>query len=135
MTFETIEQATAVLQDETASEKERVNAAHYLGRTHSEVVVPALIAAMDDDDFGVHWAASEGLAHLGDYALPGILKALTDSHCSPRVFEGAKHVFHTSGSPKVKTETNALLQTMHGDEPSIESMEAASELMRKLKIS
>lgn len=134
MTIETIEQATAVLQDDNAAEKDRVAAAHFLGRSKTEAAAAVLLTALDDDDFGVHWAASEGLTELGDAALPAILKALTSPHCSPRVFEGVKHTFHKSSSRTVQAETKKLLQTMHGATPNIDTMEAASELMIKLSI-
>lgn len=134
MMIETLEQATAVLQDENAAEKDRVDAAHFLGRNKSETAADILLTALDDDDFGGHWAASKGLAQLGDAALPVILKALTSSHCSPRVFEGAKHTFHKSSSQTVQAETKKLLQTMHGSTPDFDTMQAASELMIKLSI-
>ncbi len=132
--IETIEQATAVLQDKNAAENDRVKAAHFLGRSGSEAAADILVTALDDDDFGVHWAASEALAQLGDAALPALLKALANPRCSPRVFDGAKHTFHTSSSQTVRVETRKLLQTMHGNNPDIATMQAAFDLMAKLSI-
>ncbi len=132
--IETIEQATAVLQNEQATEKERVEAAHYLGQHGSEADAYVLVTALDDDDFGVHWAASAGLAQLGDAAMPALLKALVNSTCSSRTLEGAKHTFHTSSSQNVHAETKDLLQAMHGTTMNISTMQATSDLMQKLSI-
>ena len=132
--LETITQATAVLQDESAAEKARVDAAHYLGKYGSEETAYILVAALDEDDYGVHWAASEGLAQLGDAAMPALLKALVSSTCTPRVVYGAKHAFHTSGSSNVRMETKDILHTIHGSRASITTMQAASALMQKLSI-
>lgn len=125
----TIEEATAVLLDTNAREIDRTQAAHFLGESGSETAATALVSALDDDDYGVHWAASEGLAQLGDAAMPALLNALVSSYCSPRVVNGAKHAFHTSVSQTVRAETKELLQTMHGSARNISTMEAASSLM------
>ena len=130
----TIEQAKSILQDESKSEKERVEAAHYLGKHGNKEVANLLVSALDDDDYGIHWAASEGLAYLGDAAMPALLKALVNPDCSPRMIHGAKHVFHTSSSVNVRKETANLLHTMHGSAQEIAIMQAASELMTTLRI-
>ena len=109
----TIEGATAILLDTNAKEIDRTQAAHFLGENGSETAATALVTALDDDDYGVHWAASEGLAQLGDAAMPALLSALVSSNCSPRIIDGAKHAFHTSVSQTVRTESKELLQAMH----------------------
>lgn len=125
----TIEEATAVLLDTNAKEIDRTQAAHFLGNSGSETAATALVTALEDDDYGVHWAASDGLAHLGEAAMPALLRALVSSNCSPRTIDGAKHAFHTNASQTVRTETKELLQTMHGSAQNISIMEAASSLM------
>ena len=132
--METIAQALAILEDTDQKEKERVDAAHYLGKNGSEETAFALVAALDDDDYGVHWAASEGLALLGEAAMPALLKALADANCSPRVIHGAKHAFHTSSSSVVRAEARPLVAAMHGPDQDIAVIQAASELMTKLRI-
>ncbi len=133
--METIAQATAVLQDENAAETARVDAAHFLGRNGSEEAATLLVTTLDDDDYGVHWAASEGLASMGDAAMPALLNALVSSTCSPRTAHGAKHAFHTSSSSNVRMETKAILHTMHGSKVDMTTMQAASDLMIKLRVS
>ena len=132
--FETVEQATSILQNKNAAETKRVAAAHFLGRSGSEAAADTLVIALDDDDFGVHWAASEGLALLGEAAMPALLKALADANCSPRVIHGAKHAFHTSSSSVVRAEARPLVAAMHGPDQDIAVIQAASELMTKLRI-
>ena len=132
--METIAQALAILEDTDQKEKERVDAAHYLGKNGSEETAFALVAALDDDDYGVHWAASEGLARLGDAAMPALLRSLARPDCSPRIIEGAKHAFHTSTSHQVQTETRPILHAMHGSAQNIDIMQAVSNLMIKLAI-
>lgn len=127
----TIEEATTILLNTNAKEAERAEAAHFLGYSGSEAAATVLVAALDDNDYGVHWAASEGLARLGDAAMPALLNALVSPNCPPRVIHGAKHVFHTSTSETVREETRDLLKAMHGSANTIATMEAASALMEK----
>lgn len=132
--IQTIEQATAVLQNVNAAENDRVQAAHFLGKSGSEAAADVLVLALDDDDYGVHWAASEGLAQLGDAALPALLRALVNPDCPSRVLDGAKHTFHTSSSQTVIAETKGILRTIHGPTLDYSTMKAASDLMVKLSI-
>lgn len=132
--FETIAQATALIQNKNEPEERRVAAAHYLGEHGTEESAAVLVSALDDDDPGVRWAASEALAKMGDAAMPALLRAMVQPHCSLRLIDGAKHVFHTSSSDNVRAETTQLLQTMHGSSRSVAVMSAASALMTKLHI-
>ena len=129
---ETVEQEILILQNESAAEKDRVQAAHVLGRSGSQSAAEALVQALDGDDYGVHWAASEGLAQLGDVALPVLLKVLVSPTCSPRVRDGAKHVFHASSSENVRAQTKELLRVMHGPTEDINTMKAASDLLMRM---
>ncbi len=133
--MDTIAEATAVLQNKHQTEEKRAAAAHYLGENGTEETAYVLVSALDDDDYGVHWAASEGLAQLGDAAMPALLKRLISPDCSPRVIHGAKHVFHTSSSPAVRAETKQLVKAIHGSAQDIAVMRAASNLLQKLHIS
>jgi hypothetical protein len=133
--IETFEQAKAVLQDTDEEETMRVHAAEFLAENGTEEAAELLVVALDDDDYGVHWAASKGLAAMGDTALPAVLRALVRADCSPRVIHGAKHAFHTSSSRTVREETKGIVAEMHGPAQTISVMEAANELMIKLSIS
>jgi hypothetical protein len=132
--IESIEQAKAVLKDTDKDEEVRVHAAQFLAESGTEEAADLLVVALDDDDYGVHWAASKGLATMGDIALPAVLRALVKADCSPRVLHGAKHTFHTSSSRKVREETKGIVAAMHGSSQSISTMQAANDLMIKLSI-
>lgn len=132
--METIEQAEQILRDEHAAEDQRTKAAHFLSHSHSAAAADVLVSTLDDDDYGVHWAASEGLATLGDVAMPAMLHALARSDCSSRVIHGIKHAMHTSSSQQVQANTQGLVKAMHGHGQSIELMQQASALMTRLKI-
>ncbi len=132
--IETVEQAKAVLRDPDKDEEVRVQAAQFLAESGTEEAAELLVMALDDDDYGVHWAASEGIAAMGDTALPAVLRALVEADCSPRVLHGAKHTFHTSSSRAVREETKGIVAAMHGSSQTISTMQAANELMIKLSI-
>lgn len=53
----TIDEATAVFLVEKAKEIDRTQAAYFFGESDSETAATALVTALDDDDYGVHWAA------------------------------------------------------------------------------
>ena len=133
--IETFEQAKAVLQDTDEEEEMRVHAAGFVAENGTEEAANLLVVALDDDDYGVHWAASKGLAAMGEAALPAVLRALVKADCSPRVIHGAKHAFHTSSSRTVREETEGIVAAVHGPAQTISTMEAANELMVKLSIS
>lgn len=120
---------------QNASEKEvtRVHASHSLAENGTEEATELLVVELDDD-YGVHWAASQGLAAMGDTALPAVLRALVKEDCSPRLLHGAKHAFHTSSSRTVREETEGIVALMHGSAETIAVMQAATELMIKLSI-
>lgn len=130
----TFEQAREVLQSTSEQEVTRVHAARFLAENGTEEAAELLVVALDDDDYGVHWAASQGLAAMGDTALPAVLRALVKVDCSPRLLHGAKHAFHTSSSRTVREETKRIMAAMHGSAETIAVMQAATELMIKLSI-
>lgn len=130
----TFEQAREVLQNTSEKEVTRVHAAQFLAENGTEEAAELLVVALDDDDYGVHWAASQGLAAMGDTALPAVLRALVKEDCSPRLLHGAKHAFHTSSSRTVREETEGIVASMHGSAETIAVMQAATELMIKLSI-
>ena len=60
-------------------------AADALGKSHSQKAVQPLIRALTDDDRYVRETASESLGHLGDPAIPALLKSLEDKDWRVRV--------------------------------------------------
>jgi len=132
--FDSTETAVATLQDEKADSEERVHAVKYLEPGATPEIISLLVETLNDDDYGVHWAASEALAQLGDAAFPALLRALARPDNDQRLREGAKHIIHKSHGPTVKKEGAVILHAMHGTSQDISTMEAASNVMMKLHI-
>ena len=132
--FDSTETAVAALQDTKRDSEERVHAIKYLEQGATPEIITLLVTALNDDDYGVHWAASEALAQLGDDAFPALLRALARADNDQRLREGAKHIIHTSHGATVKKEGPTILHAMHGTSQDIATMQAASNVMMKLHI-
>jgi HEAT repeat protein len=128
------EQAIDILQDTSNSETEREHAIHFLQEHESREAIDALVAALEDDDYGVRWAAGSGLAQCGESAMPSLLKALIKADNDSRLREGSVHIFHNSASRKVREDSTELLEALKGPSAAIASMEAAYGLMEKWDI-
>jgi HEAT repeat protein len=89
----------------------------------------ALVAALQDDDSGVRWAAGAALAQLGDAGMPALLKALCRPSEDTLLREGARHVLHYNASLRVRQETQELMQALKGPGSAVSTMEAAHRLL------
>ena len=112
--IESIEQAIGILKNNKLGELEREEAVEYLRKNPSAEGNDALIAGLDDDDYGVHWACGSALADLGEQAFPPLLMALSQSDNSIRLRRGARHVIHYNKSAKVRTKSAGLLKALKG---------------------
>lgn len=130
--IDSVDDAIKTLRDQHLPEQERVRAVHYLAEYPSPKTIDVLIEAVKDNDYGVHWAASEALADFGDAPLVPMLEALCRPDVDARLREGFKHAFHISASPRVRALSRPVLDAMHGSAQSISTMEAASELLERL---
>ena len=90
---------------------------------------PALVAALEDDDHGVRYAASSALAYIGDSAMPALLDALAQPDNSKMLRDGAHRVITENSSPKVHASCDELLAALRGSQAGIATMEAAVRLM------
>jgi hypothetical protein len=54
-----------------------------------------LVNAMEDNMISIRWIAAEGIIRLRQKGLKPLLERLIDSVDSPRIIEGAHHVFHS----------------------------------------
>lgn len=133
--FESTETAVAVLQDTNRDSEERVHAIRHLEQGANQEIIELLVTTLHDDEYSVRWAASEALALLGDDAFPALLHALARPDNDQRLRESIKHIVHTSNGPTVQKEGQILVRAMHGPSQDIATMEAAYDLMNKLKIS
>ncbi len=133
MTITSETQALGVLQDVSRDPELRAKAARYLGQYPTARVIQCLVAALQDDDFGVRWAAAEALAKCGPVALPEMLKALTDPKRvgDPRVRSGISHALHEIRNPELQAQTADLVEALRGPAAAIPAMMAAGALLLK----
>jgi HEAT repeat protein len=132
--IESTEQAIDILQDTANSEAERENAIHFLQQHESREGIEVLVTALEDDDYGVRWAAGSALAKFGESAMPSLLNALIKADNDSRLREASVHIIHNSTSRKVREESKELLKALKGPSAAIASMEAAYGLMEKWNI-
>lgn len=122
-------QAIAAMNNPKFPENERSTATRYLRDNPSAEGNAALVAALEDDDHGVRYAASSALAYIGDSAMPALLAALAKPDNSKMLRDGAHRVLTENSSPKVRASCGDLLAALRGSQSSIATMEAASRLM------
>jgi HEAT repeat protein len=123
------EEAIAILKNTGLSELEREGAVHYLQEYSTPEGTEALVAALQDDDSGVRWSAGAVLAELGDAALPPLLKALCQPSEDSLLRQGARHVLHYNASPRVRQQSQELMQALKGPGSAVTTMEAAHKLL------
>ena len=123
------EEAIAILKNIRLSELERDDAIHYLQEYPSPEGMEALVAALQDDDSGVRWAAGAALAQLGEAGLPALLRALSRSGQDTLLRQGARHVLHYNASPRVRQQTQELMQALKGPGSAVATMEVAHALL------
>ncbi len=129
--FESMEQAIAILKNPTESSLKRVEAVRFLGELASEKAIQILVETLEDDDYGVRWAAADELARLGEKAAPAVLRKLLDPNASARVFEMAAHIFKNNSDILLRSKAEALARALESDHP-IEAMTEASKLLNEL---
>ncbi|MCO6449361.1 MAG: hypothetical protein J5I90_01110 [Caldilineales bacterium] len=130
--YDSVESAITALQNHRQSEYNRTQATHYLRDHPSDEGNMALAAALDDNDYGVHWAASEALATIGEVAVPAVLHVLMQADVSHRTMSGAQHVFRANSSDLVRTESTDLVVALHDRTEKVATMQAAAALQAKL---
>jgi HEAT repeat protein len=122
------EEAIAILKNIRLSELEREDAIRYLQEYPSPEGMQALVAALQDDDYGVRWKAGAALAELGEAGMPALLKALCQPTEDELLRQGTRHVLHYNASPRVRQQTQELMQALKGPGSAISTMEAAHKL-------
>lgn len=128
--FKTTEQAITVLKDEKATELDRVHAVHFL-KDHPETeTIDALISVLQDDDFGVRWAAGEALAHMGTKAAISVLRTIFSPDFDERLLESIRHVFKENGDILIRNDAEALIRALNTTD-AIEAMTEANKLLEK----
>ena len=133
MHINSLEQALDILDNQLLTVAEREAAARYFEVNPDLRAVPRLVLALQDEDFGVRWAASEALSQLGMAALEGVLRALVDPDRvgDPRLRESAYHMLHLGQPWPVPVKT--LMASLKGPAPDLTSIEEAARLLRLLR--
>jgi HEAT repeat protein len=100
----------------------RWEAAKALSQIADPAAAPALVRALEDDEFSVRWLAAKGLIALRSKGLPPLLRALTKRSDSASLLQGSHHVLHDvmrrRGVPKEVVQP--LLAAMEDAQPSLE---------------
>ncbi len=133
MSGEAIQEALAVLDDTTRPAMEREQAAHKLAETPSPEVAERLVAALEDEESGVRWAAAAALIDCGDAALTPLLHALVSQADSTWLREGAHHVFSNTRSLKVQQATADVVTALKGPASGVATTEAAVRALMALQ--
>jgi HEAT repeat protein len=125
-------QAVNILDSPSNPVAEREAAARYLEKNPEPRAVPRLVRALQDDDFGVRWAASEALAQLGETALEAVLQTLIDPDKvgDPRLRESVYHMLHMG--QKWPVSVKALMVSLKGPAPDLASLEEAAHVLQSL---
>jgi len=123
------EEAIAILKNIRLSELERDDAIGYLQEHPSPEGMQALVTALQDNDYGVRWKAGAALAELGEAGMPALLKALCQPTEDEVLRQGARHVLHYNASPRVRQQTQELMQALKGPGSAVSTMEAAHKLL------
>ena len=132
--FQSDSEAIAVLNQPELDTLLREDAVHYLGHHLSPRGLESLVQALEDDEFGVRWAAAVALSQQGEAALPTLLRALMErGGDSPLLREGAYHVLHYNASATVHALSQELMQALKGPAAGISAAEAAYKLLQKLQ--
>jgi HEAT repeat protein len=128
-------QALKILDDPLQEPLEREAAARFLKTHPTQKVIRRLVQALQDDDFGVRWDAAEALAHLGEPALPELLKALTEPQRigDSRLREGAYHTLHHMQTEYLPVSVHKLMETLKGPASDIAAFEEAHHLLEQFK--
>ncbi len=126
-------EAILLLQDPHRPENQRTDAVHFLASDASAESIAALVAALNDADHGVRWAASSALALLGEPAMPALLNALIHPGVDKILRDGVRRALTENRSPKVRELSVPLIKALKGPEADIAAMQEALKLLPQFK--
>lgn len=126
-------QALQLLDDPKQSTAVREAAVHYLGEHHTPANLARLVDALEDDEFGVRWAAAATLALVGDVGLEPLLRGLMQKHTSAWLREGVYHILYYNTSDQVSNRTVELQKALKGPAAEVATLTAAEHLLMALE--
>jgi HEAT repeat protein len=95
----------------------------------AELVVPALITALGDEQFDVRWLASEALLAVGGGAVRPLLRVLMERPGVVWLRESAHHVLYELTRQSDYCELTPVLEALEGMVPAIEVPWAAKQAL------
>ena len=112
-------------------------AAKALGQIASPSAAPALVDALEDNEFSVRWLAAEALVAVGGQGLAALLHALADRPTSGLLREGAHHVLHDLIAKRyllesLETAVKPVLAALDGSEPAVTVPGAAEKALTRM---
>jgi len=114
------------LRDRKSPHLLRWEAAKSLGEIGAQEAAPALVEALEDQEFDVRWLAAKGLIEMNAKALRPLFQALIDRADSILLRQGAHHVLHDLAKGELRIYLAPVLITMEGAEPGVHVPLAAS---------
>jgi HEAT repeat protein len=94
---------------------------------------PVLVGALEDEEFGIRWAAALGLIGMHTYALRALFKALEENPGSDLLREGAHHVLHDLAKGELRKFLIPVLVALEGPAPTTQTLVAAYRAMEDLE--
>jgi HEAT repeat protein len=132
MTDNRKEEARKVLNNRAGGVEERENAIHVLSQNPQPEDLVRLVRILEDDDFGMRWAAAVALSLAGDSALRPLLQALRARPDSVWLRQGAHHVFHYSSGSIARAYAREMMDAMKGPAAELTTEECAEHILQVL---
>lgn len=94
----------------------------------------ALVTALHDDSFGVHWSAAQALAAQGRSGVMAVLRAMVHDVPSPGFLHGAAHVLgHAALSAEERAAVAPILEALRHPAADLEAPVLAAAALRRLE--
>jgi hypothetical protein len=94
----------------------------------SERSIQTLVSLLTDDAFGVRWVAGTALTHLGDKAIPYVLKEIMQ-HFNLQLRDSVYHVMHYNHGLWTQWHMRPLLEALRGIVPDVTAPKEAYEML------
>jgi HEAT repeat protein len=108
-------------------------AAKALGEICDPRAVPALVEALDDEQFDVRWLAAEGLIEMNVKSLRPLFQALMEHADSVMLRQGAHHVLHDLAKGELRVYLAPVLIALESMEPGSQLPRAVSHALESLE--
>jgi hypothetical protein len=112
----------------------RLHAVTALGRIGGDEARSALVGALHDDSFGVHWAAANALAARGRVGVLAVLHAMVHDEPTTSFLHGATRVLlHAALSVDEREAVAPVLDALHRPAADLEAPVLAAAALERLE--